>query len=91
MGLDTKANLVVGVSMAKLFSKIDDISNVFEEHDKFGNKTGKEFKEEKLMATLPNGEEICIADSKISNGKWWDYNFYASLGFDGGEYGGDEK
>jgi hypothetical protein len=74
MGLDTKANLVVGVSMAKLFTKIDEVSNVFPEHDKFGNKTGKQFKEEKLIATLPNGKEICIADGK--DGRFWDYNFY---------------
>lgn len=92
MGLDTKASLVVGVSMAKLFSKIEEKTGLFDEFDKYGNKTGKQFKEEKLMATLPNGKEVCIADGKTSGYReFWDYNFYNSLGFDGGGYVDDDK
>lgn len=91
MGMDTKASLVVGVSMAKLFSKIEEKSGLFDEFDKYGNKTGKQFKEEKLIATLPNGKELCIADGKTSGYRsFWDYNFYDSMGFDGSEYVGDD-
>jgi hypothetical protein len=90
MGLDTRASLVVGVSMAKLFSKIEEKTGLFDEFDKYGNKTGKQFKEEKLMATLPNGNEYCIAENKTSTYKSnWDYDFYDSMGFDGGSYVGD--
>ena len=91
MGLDTKATLVVGVSMAKLFSKIEEKIGLFDEFDKYGNKTGKEFKEEKLMATLPNGKVECIAEGKSGYNNGWIYNFYDSMGFDGGEYIGDDK
>lgn len=90
MGLDTKASLVVGVSMAKLFSKIEDKSNIFDEHDRFGDKTGKQFKEEKLMATLPNGKVHCISEKKSSRG-FWNYDFYTDMGFDGSEYVGDDR
>jgi len=89
MGLDTRATLVVGVSMAKLFSKIEEKSSLFDEHDKFGNKTGKQFNEEKLIATLPNGKVSCISEKKSSRG-FWDYDFYTDMGFDGGEYVGDD-
>ena len=93
MGLDTNASLVVGVSMAKLFSKIEEKTKLFDEFDKYGNKTGKQFKEEKLMAILPNGKEVCIADGKKTSGysEFWNYNFYDSLGFDGGDYIDDDK
>lgn len=87
MGLDCRARLVVGVSMSKLFTELKENSKTHDEFDKFGKKTGKQFKEDKLIGVLPNGKEVKISERKTKYG--WDYNFYDSLGFDGEEYSGD--
>lgn len=87
MGLDCSASLAVGISMAKLFTEFKESSNTFDEHDKFGQKTGKQFQEKRLIGVLPNGNEHVISEKKGQFG--WDYNFYDSLGFDGGDYIGD--
>ncbi len=90
MGYSSGSNLVVGVSMAKLFSKVEEKINTFDEFDRHGDKTGKQFTEEKVLATLPNGKELIIAEGKNKfSSSGWDYNFYDSMGFDDGEYIGD--
>ena len=88
MGFSAQANLVVGVSLARIFTGLDEKSNSFDEFDKYGNKTGKIFKEEILLATLPNGNEVVLASSRDRYG--WNYDLYESLGFDGGSYIGDK-
>ena len=65
MGFSATANLVIGVSMTKLFNKIEENSDVFDEHDRFGKKTGKQFKEEKLFGYLNNGKRVIISNKKI--------------------------
>ncbi len=91
MGFNTKSYLVAGISMAKLFTEINEEINEFDEFDKYGKKTGKIFKEEKLMAILPNRKEVCIATEKKSFGNGWNYDFYESMQFDGGEFVGDNQ
>lgn len=87
MGFSTSASLVVGISIAKLFTEFRENSRAHDEFDKYGNKTGRQFKEEELIGILPNGKEHIIATEKDRWG--WNYNWYESIEFDGGEYVGD--
>lgn len=87
MGFNTRAGLVVGISMAKLFTDFKESSNTYDEHDKFGQKTGKQFQEDRLIGILPNGNEYVISEKKTQYG--WKYDWYESLGFDGDIYVGD--
>jgi hypothetical protein len=87
MGFSSSAYLVIGISMAKLFTEFNESSNIYDEFDKYGNKTGKQFEENKLIGILPNGRDVIIADEKNKFG--WNINWYDSLGFDGGHYIGD--
>lgn len=87
MGFSAKASLVVGISMAKLFKDIKEVSDTYDEHDKFGRKTGKKFTDDKLIAILPNNNEVIISEEKTNYG--WNYDFYNSIGFEGDTYVGD--
>lgn len=88
MGFSTSAQLVVGISLSKLFTNLEEKENIFDEFDKYGKKTGKTFKEYLLLATLPNNEKVVISTEK--NSYCWIYDFYESLQFDGKTYVGDK-
>lgn len=88
MGVDASGNLVVGISMDKLFKEFKENSTTHDEFDKFGKKTGEQFNTDELIGVLPNGIEKIISTKKDSRGNW-KYDFYESLGFDGDSYCGD--
>ena len=88
MGVNASANLVVGVSMDKLFKEFIEGSSTHDEFDKFGKETGKTFEEHIYIGVLHNGKEVLLSNNKDSRGNW-EYDFYESLNFDGGEYCGD--
>ncbi len=84
MGVSYKAFLVAGVSLLDFFGKVGEKTNTFKEFDKYGQPTGKNFTETKIIATLPSGDEVIIGDiNEESPRRDINYDFYSSLSFDG--------
>lgn len=84
MSVNYSSSLIAGVTLEDFFTKNGEKVETFDEFDRKGNKTGKQFKEVLLVATLPDGNEIVIGKVNGSGG-YSDivYDFYTSLGFDG--------
>lgn len=84
MSVSYKGFLVAGISLEDFFRKIEEKRETFEEYDRKGKKTGKKIIETKIVATLPDGNEVIIGEKK--NNGYRDeinYDFYSSLSFDG--------
>jgi hypothetical protein len=80
MSVSYKAFLVAGISLEDFFRKVGEKTETFDEYDKKGNKTGKQFTETKIIATLPDGNEVEIGKMVA---KFPVYDFYSSISFDG--------
>lgn len=92
MGVSFNSKIVVGISLAELFTKIEEIDSSYDEHDKRGNKTGRRIEEYVMQGTLPDGRICDLAKGKRKCGDIvWEYNFFESLFFDGDCYVGDLK
>ena len=88
MGYSSDAQLIVGISLQKFFRKVGEKTNTYDEHDQKGNKTGKKITERKLVATLPDGNEVVIGEyykSEYRYNEEINFDFYSSLSFDGNE------
>ena len=86
MSTTYSSSLVVGISLQEFFRKVEKKTETFDEYDKKGNKTGKTFKETKLIATLPDGNDVVIGDVNFRYGdEYFNYDFYSSLSFDDSE------
>jgi hypothetical protein len=87
MGVHHSSSLIIGISLQEFFIKVGEKVETFDEFDRKGNKTGKKFTEKKLLATLPDGNEVVIGE--MVKDKWssldFQYDFYSSLGFNGSE------
>ena len=84
MSVSYCAYLVAGISLQEYFKKVGEKQETFDEHDIYGKKTGRKFNNTSLIATLPSGDDVVIA-KKGHNEKYFHYDFYSSLSFEGTE------
>lgn len=91
MSISYSGSLVVGITMNELFTETEIVEKIFDEYDRYGNKTGNQFHEFTLFGKLPNAKKIAITNPKSDIGESWKFNWYDSINFneDGlGEYCG---
>jgi len=80
MGYSSDAQLIAGIPLSTFFSKVETKTETYDEHDAKGKKTGKKITEKKIVATLPDGNEVVIGEVGLFGRP--DYDFYTSLGFE---------
>ena len=79
---------VSGISFDKIITNINTIENEFDEYDKYGNKTGKKFKELHTFIDIPNKKNIKILTKNYEQEKNLVYDF-SNLSFRDGKYIGN--
>lgn len=81
MSISYSGSLVVGITMNNLFTETKVVKKIFDEYDKYGNKTGDQFQEFTLYGSLPNGKKMPITKPKSNIAESWIFNWYDSINF----------
>ena len=86
MSTSFSAFLFAGISLQEFFKKVGTKIETYDEYNQRGIKTGRQITEKKLIATLPDGNEVIIGEYYTRfHHEEIEYDFYSSLSFDGGE------